>query len=87
VRLHSLVIGAGIAAFDPGAAVGDVPRVSVAEAIAILRLKGPPTSLGTGAPGAGLAGKPATEEPSIEAVRDEIEKRLAAIRKHRGLEG
>lgn len=77
VQLHSLVVAAGIAAFDPGAAAGDVPKVSVAEAIAILRLKG--------APSAGVPGRSVPEEPSIETVRDEIMERLAAIRRHRGL--
>ena len=79
VRLHSMVVAAGIAAFDPEAGDAELPKVSVAEAIAILRLKG--------APGAGLPAKPVPEEPSIEAVRDEILERLAAIRRHRGLEG
>jgi hypothetical protein len=76
VRLHSLVVAAGIAAFDPGGAVGDVPKVSAAEAIAILRLKG--------APGAAPPARDVPPEPSIEAVRDEIRERLAAIRRHRG---
>ena len=80
--LRSLVLGAGIAAFDPFAeAEGEVegarPRVTVAEAISILRLRGSSSATG----GGGL-GRHSPEEPSIEEVRDEVLQRLAAIRAH-----
>jgi len=76
-RLHSLVVEAGIASLDPEAADSDeaaLPKVSVAEAIAILRLKG------GGGPESGGRGVP---EPSVEEVRDEVLRRIAAIRRHR----
>jgi hypothetical protein len=82
-QLRSLVVAAGIAAFDPlpedwpeGV---ERPKVTVAEAIAILRLKG-----ASGAPGmSGKGNQHMPEEPSIEVVRDEVLRRLAAIRRHR----
>jgi hypothetical protein len=73
-RLQGLVTAAGIASFDPDYAEEEVPRVSVAEAIAILRLKGPGSAAGAGAKARPL--------PSIEQVRDEVLRRIAAIRRH-----
>lgn len=86
-QLHGFVVAAGIAAFDPegGGGGGDgareVPKVTVAEAIAILRLKG----CGP-APAAGRAAA-AVEEPPIEQVRDEVLRQVAAIRRQREREG
>lgn len=76
--LESMVLSAGIATFDPAAADEDDtrPRVTVAEAIAFLRLT--PSAKGTG----NARGR-AIEEPSIEEVRDEVLRRIAAIRRHR----
>lgn len=74
-RLHGLVTAAGIASFDPDLAEAELPKVSVAEAIAILRLKGSGAARGRG--GAPLA------LPSIEQVRAEVVGRIAAIRRHR----
>ena len=80
-RLRRFVVAAGIASLDPTASWGEgQPRVSVAEAIAILRLKGPSGSSAAG-PGKGLGG---FVEPSIEEVRDEVLRRLAAMRRQRG---
>jgi hypothetical protein len=75
-RLQGLVTAAGIASFDPEYAEEGLPRVSVAEAIAILRLKG-------AGPAAGAGGK-TRPLPSIEQVRDEVLRRIAAIRRHQG---
>jgi hypothetical protein len=79
--LESMVLSAGIATFDPAAADGDDtrPRVTVAEAIAFLRLN--PSAKGGGKGAAN--GQRAIEEPSIEDVRDEVLRRIAAIRRHR----
>jgi hypothetical protein len=86
VHLHGLVVAAGIASFDPEAAAEgpEAPKVSVAEAIAILRLKGGAPSPETGGRrfGGGGAANDA-EEPPIEEVRDEVLKRVAAIRRKR----
>ena len=76
-RLHAFVVEAGLKAFDPSLGGEETPKATVGEAIAILRLKGPSTPLGTG-----LAG-PADEGPTIEEVRDEVLRRLAAMRRHR----
>lgn len=75
-QLGGFILAAGMAAFDPeqpedGA---EVPKVSVAEAIAILRLKGG---------GGGRGAAPAVEEPPIEQVRDEVLRQVAAIRRAR----
>jgi hypothetical protein len=75
-RLQGLVTAAGIASFDPDYAEEDLPKVSVAEAIAILRLKGSAPATGGGAK--------TRPPPSIEQVRDEVLRRIAAIRRHRG---
>ncbi|HEX8533177.1 MAG TPA: hypothetical protein VF662_03340 [Allosphingosinicella sp.] len=74
--LESMVLSAGIATFDPAAADEDDtrPRVTVAEAIAFLKLN--PSAKGAGA-------AKAIEEPSIEEVRDEVLRRIAAIKRHR----
>jgi hypothetical protein len=85
-QLRSFVVAAGIAAFDPlpeALPEGvEVPKVTVAEAIAILRLKGPSTSLGTSGIGPQLP-----EEPDVEAVREEILRRLDAMEAHEGRMG
>jgi hypothetical protein len=75
---QSMVLSAGIATFDPAAADVDEarPRVTVAEAIAFLKLT--PSAKGTG-----KGKRLPIEEPSIEEVRDEVIRRIAAIRRHR----
>jgi hypothetical protein len=75
--LESMVLSAGIATFDPAAAEDDEarPRVTVSEAIAFLRLN-------PSAKGAGKGQHLPIEEPSIEEVRDEVLRRIAAIRRH-----
>jgi hypothetical protein len=89
-RLHGFLVQAGLASFDAEARAraeaAGLPRVSVGEAIAILRLKG-----GAGPGGAGFGASPNAsgrspsgyEEPSIEEVRDEVLRRLAAMRRRR----
>jgi hypothetical protein len=73
-RLHRFVVSAGIASFDPTAAWEGAPKVSVAEAISILRLKGSGASAGPGR-GKGLGD---FREPSIEEVRANILRKLDA---------
>jgi hypothetical protein len=76
-RIPALLTAATIASLDPEVEGEDLPRVNVDQAIAIARLKC----------GDGRAGRRgARPEPSIEAVRDEVLQRLAAIRRHRGKE-
>jgi hypothetical protein len=84
-RVSALLIAAAEAALDPevdAEALG-LPKVSVAEAIAILRVHGPDgEGRGAGRP----AAKRSTivkEEPPIEAVREEVLRRLEAMRAHR----
>jgi hypothetical protein len=75
-RLHRFVVSAGIASFDPTAAWSEgAPKVSVAEAISILRLKGSSASAGPGR-GKGLGD---FREPSIDEVRANILRKLDAI--------
>jgi hypothetical protein len=84
-RLHGFVLAAGIAAFDPdGPGDAETPKVTVSEAIAILRLKGgaAPAPARTAAAGAGGA-----EEPPIEQVRDDVLRQVAAIRRKAEREG
>jgi hypothetical protein len=75
-RIPALLTAATIASLDPEVEGKDLPRVNVDQAIAIARLK-----CGDGA--AGRRRRSAPPEPSIEAVRDEVLGRLAAIRRHR----
>ena len=80
VHLRGLVISSGIATFDPESAdeAGALPKVTVAEAISILRLKdGGPA--GAGAERGLRYGPP---EPSIEEVRASVIRRLDAIEAH-----
>lgn len=84
-RLHELVVGAGIAAFDPEAAAraaeaagAPPPTVSVDQAIAILRLRG----TGPAADAGERPGRNVPEAPPIEAVRASILARLDAIEAH-----
>lgn len=79
-RVNLLLIDAAEAALDPGLvpeALG-LPRVTVAEAIAILKVNRFGAGAGTG-PGRAIV----KEEPAIEAVRDEVLRRIAAMRRHR----
>jgi hypothetical protein len=82
--LHSMVVGAGIATFDPSPEDDDieVPKVTIAEAIAILKLKGTGSGAGSGSGGGGKAGRYAPPEPSIEEVRASILRKLDAIEAH-----
>jgi len=72
-RIPALLSAAAIASFDPDVEDEDLPRVTIDQAIAIARLKC----------SGGAARGHAIEEPPIEAVRDEVLRRIAAIRKHR----
>jgi hypothetical protein len=84
MRIHGYLVSATIASFDPELEGEGLPRVSVSEGIAIYRLKGPASPLGAGEK---LGARFAAEEPDIEAVRDEVLARLAAIRAHRERRG
>ena len=80
-QLHGFVLSAGIAAFDPdGPGDADAPKVTVSEAIAILRLKGTGHAAAPGAAPGSRAGQDAEEVP-IETVRDEVLRQVAAIRR------
>lgn len=70
-RLRELVTAAGLASFDPAIAEEGLPKVSVAEAIAILRLKGP-------------GSEPRRKRPlrPIEEVRANILRKLDEIEAH-----
>jgi hypothetical protein len=75
-RIPALLSAATIASLDPEVAGEDLPKVNVDQAIAIARLK---YSDGAG----GRRRRSARPERPIEAVRDEVLRRLAAIRRHR----
>ncbi|HST37040.1 MAG TPA: hypothetical protein VLK25_10485 [Allosphingosinicella sp.] len=81
-RIPGFLTAATVASFDPEVAEElageDLPRVSIAEAIQIAKLKG----LGAGGAAKAQRGQ-ARPLPSIEAVRDEVLRRIAAIRRHR----
>jgi hypothetical protein len=87
-RVSLMLIEAAEAALDPEAdaeALG-LPRVSVGEAIAILKLHrfdeaGAPSHAGARAEARARA--KAVEDMPIEAVRDEVMRRIEAIRAHR----
>jgi hypothetical protein len=87
--LESMVLSAGIATFDPAAAATAAdeddtrPRVTVAEAIAFLRLNASAKGGAKGGAKGAANGRRPIEEPSIEEVRDEVLRRIAAIRRHR----
>lgn len=74
-RIPELLTAATIASLDPEIDEADLPRVTIDQAIAIARLKC--------GPGGGGRGRDAAPEPSIEEVRDEVLRRIAAIRRHR----
>ncbi|HEV2818557.1 MAG TPA: hypothetical protein VGW40_15210 [Allosphingosinicella sp.] len=80
-RIPELLDAAAIASLDPEAADPDLPPVDVKDAIAICRMRGWGASPSPG-PG-GRRGRIVRPEPTIEEVRDEILRRLAAIRRHR----
>jgi hypothetical protein len=74
-RLHSLVVAAGIAALDPEAAEAPgIAKATVSEAIAILKLRGG---------GRSARSRNVPPEPPIEEVREEVLRRVAAIRRKR----
>jgi hypothetical protein len=77
-RLPGLLAAAAIASFDPEVEDEGLAKVDVAQAIAIVRMKGHATSLGTGG-----GGRNVPPEPSIEEVREEVMRRVRAIRRHR----
>jgi hypothetical protein len=77
-RLNSFLVEAGLASFDPESADEELPKVSVAEAIAIVKLKG-----GNGQGPARGSRRRGLPEPPIEEVRDEVLRRIAAIRRQR----
>lgn len=88
-RLHEYVVGAGIAAFDAEAAAraaaaagAEPPKVSIDQAIAILRLKGAGGSGAAAAARTGSALRHGPPEPSAEQVRENILARLDAIEAH-----
>ena len=78
-RILSYLVSATIATFDPELAGEGLPRVSVSEGIAIYRLKGPGSALGSGAKPGLRYGPPAA---SIEEVRANILRKLDAIEAH-----
>jgi len=73
-RIPALLSAAAIASFDPEVADADLPRVNVDQAIQIARLK---------CSGGAAGGGDRFKEPPIEEVRDEVLRRIAAIRRHR----
>ncbi|HKR25464.1 MAG TPA: hypothetical protein VJS15_09410, partial [Allosphingosinicella sp.] len=78
-RIPALLSAATIAAFDPEIEDEGLPKVNVDQAIAIARLK-----CGGGGGGAGgRRGRWIRKEPSSEEVRDEVLRRIAAIKAHR----
>lgn len=77
LRLPEMLTAAGIAGLDPGAAALDVPKADIDQSIAICRMRG----LGMVERSGGRV--PPRREPSIEEVRDEVLRRIAAIRRHR----
>lgn len=80
-RLPGLLVAASIASFDPEVEAEGLPPVDVDQAIAIARLKccGGEDPRGAGRGRGGVARR----ERSIEEVRDEVVRRIAAIRRHR----
>jgi hypothetical protein len=82
-RLDLLLIEVVEHTFDPDLPTppDEIPKVSVAEAIAILRLGRP--AGGGRAGGLGPGRRSVRREPPIEAVRDEVLRRLAALRRAR----
>lgn len=76
-RIPALLSAATIASLDPEIDDKDLPRVNVDQAIAIARLK----CREGGA--ARKRSRYAPREPTIEEVRDEVLRRIAAIRRHR----
>ncbi len=78
--IPGLLAAAAIASLDPEIA-GALPPVNVDQAIRIAKLNGGGEAGGTG----GNRYRP--PEPSIEEVRDEVVKRIAAIRRHRDRKG
>lgn len=75
-RIPDLLNAAAIASLDPDAADDDLPLVDVKDAIAICRMRG-------WGDGEGKRGRAARPEPTVEGVRDEVLRRIAAIRRHR----
>jgi hypothetical protein len=77
-RIDLMLVQAALAALDPDIEGPEgLPKVTVAEAITILRL-----GAKSGA-GAGARGLRVKTPPSIEAVRDEVLRRIAAMRRGR----
>jgi hypothetical protein len=79
-RIPAILTAATIATFDPEIDGESLPPVSIDQAIAIARLK---CSSGGAGAGGGPRGGYIRREPSIEEVRDEVIRRIAAIRRHR----
>jgi hypothetical protein len=75
-RIPAILTAATIASFDPEIDGAGLPLVNVDQAIAIARLK-----CGEGA--GRRRSRHARPEPTIEEVRDEVLRRIAAIRRHR----
>ena len=75
-RVPALLSAAAIASLDPEIEDRALPKVDVDQAIAIARLK-----CGGGA--AGRRGRWIRKEPTSEEVRDEVLRRIAAIKAHR----
>jgi hypothetical protein len=76
-RIPAILTAATIASFDPEIDGEGLPKVNVDQAIQIARLK-------CGESGAARKRSRHTPpEPTIEEVRDEIKRRLTAIRRHR----
>ena len=79
-RIPALLSAAAIAAFDPEIEDEGLPKVNVDQAIAIARLK-------CGGAAAERRGRWIRKEPSSEEVRDEVLRRIAAIKAHREKSG
>ena len=75
-RLPGLLVAASIASFDPEVAAEGLPPVNVDQAIRIAQLK-----CGGGEKGGRRRAPAARREPSIEEVRDEVIRRIAALRR------
>jgi hypothetical protein len=82
-RLPGLLAAAAIASFDPEVEDEGLGKVDIAQAIAIVRLKGGAAAGGTGGRRARAGSLYVKPEPRIEEVRDEVLARIAAIKRHR----
>jgi hypothetical protein len=75
-RIPELLSAATIASLDPEIDEADLPRVNIDQAIAIARLK-------CGGGSERGRGRWIRRDPTVEEMRDEVLRRIAAIKRHR----